>query len=201
MTKSDLVKQIKAFEGFRQVAYADPGKGVLTIGYGRTQNVRPGETTTREIEDKLLNDAVSSYYNQVVAATKQYNYNFTENQLLALTDFTYNCGRANLLKLLDFGKRSIKEIGDKILLYDKAGGKTLSGLTKRRQFENALYFDYVTNTDTPEIDIKKCTFELQAALNHLIDIYHLPVDKIVTDGIWGNKSENCYNSIVNLLRK
>ncbi|MCD8050595.1 MAG: peptidoglycan-binding protein, partial [Clostridiales bacterium] len=65
-----------------------------------------------------------------------------ENQLSALTSFAYNCGQDSL-KTLCAG-RTIAEIGEALLLYNKAGGKVLSGLTSRRKAERELYLTEVT---------------------------------------------------------
>lgn len=60
-----------------------------------------------------------------------------QNQFDALVSFTYNCGPGNLLKLV--AGRTILQIGDAILKYNKAGGKVLKGLTRRREAERALF--------------------------------------------------------------
>ena len=51
--------------------------------------------------------------------------------------FAFNLGSIN--QLTANGKRSIQEISAKILAYNKAGGKALAGLTRRRKAEKVLF--------------------------------------------------------------
>ena len=55
----------------------------------------------------------------------------------ALTSFAYNVGNIN--QLTAGGTRQREEIAQKMLEYNKAGGKPLGGLTRRRQAESALF--------------------------------------------------------------
>lgn len=127
---------IKKYEGCRLTAYKCPA-GVWTIGYGHTAGVTEGMKITHAQADAFLKadcksaeKAVNSYYN---------TYRWNQNQFDALVSFTFNCGSANLKTLLKSGKRTISEISKAITLYDKANGKVLAGLTKRRAEEKALF--------------------------------------------------------------
>lgn len=136
MTFKELVEKVAEFEGFRPVAYKDPA-GVLTIGYGRTTDVKAGDTTTEEREKTYLYNTLANIYDSI---QKGYAcYAFSDNELKALCSFTYNCGFKNLNRLTVGGTRTKEEIAEKILLYTKAGDKTLNGLVKRRQWEHALF--------------------------------------------------------------
>lgn len=128
---------IKNFEGLRLTAYKCPA-GVPTIGYGHTKNVKMGDTITPDIADFYLYEDVQSS----VKAVNEYDkiYNFTQNEFDALVSFTFNCGKGNLTKLTGKGTRNKALIGQKILEYNKAGGKVLNGLVRRRQAEHDLYF-------------------------------------------------------------
>lgn len=66
-------------------------------------------------------------------------YHFNQNQFDALVSFTYNCGAGNLKNLTQSGKRTIAQISEKLLLYNKAGGVTLLGLQRRRVAEKVLF--------------------------------------------------------------
>lgn len=125
----DLIKQ---FEGCRLKAYRCPA-GVWTIGYGHTSNVRPNQSITREEAERLLREDLRMYECHVENTIKGLN----QNQFDALVSFTYNCG-SGCLKQLAKG-RTLKQIGEKIILYDKANSKPLAGLTRRRKAEQALY--------------------------------------------------------------
>ena len=128
---------IKNFEGLRLNAYKCHS-GVLTIGYGHTKNVDVNDVITLEQANLyLLQDLKGTIF-----CINEYDkiYNFTQNEFDALVSFTFNCGKGNLNKLTGKGKRSKALIGQKILEYNKAGGKVLRGLVRRRQAEHDLYF-------------------------------------------------------------
>lgn len=127
---------IKKFEGCRLEAYKDP-VGVLTIGYGHTgKDVKVKMTITQEQADELLKQDLDRFERHV---THYYNkkYKWTQNEFNALVSFAYNIG--NIDGLTKNGKRNKGQIADAILLYNKAGGKVLNGLTKRRKAEHDLF--------------------------------------------------------------
>jgi GH24 family phage-related lysozyme (muramidase) len=64
-------------------------------------------------------------------------YHWNQNQFDALLSFCYNIGSID--QLTAHGKRSISEISQSILLYNKGGGKVLKGLVRRREFEKNLF--------------------------------------------------------------
>ena len=98
MTLNDIILKIKLFEGFSTKVYIDAG-GTPTIGYGRTDIKSMNETTTKEKEDLWLYKKVNNIYEQVkFKMVEKWNYNVNENQLLALTDFTYNLGIGNAIR-------------------------------------------------------------------------------------------------------
>ena len=136
MNFEELVEKVKEFEGFRKNAYRCPA-GVLTIGYGRTENVKPNETTnvSREtiwLKGRLLDDMSYVFY-------KMDKYNLSDNEVYALTDFVFNLGRKRLDTLTANYTRTKDEIKKAILLYNKANGKVLPGLVKRREWEYSLF--------------------------------------------------------------
>lgn len=126
---------IKKYEGLRLTAYkAVPSEEFYTIGYGHYgKDVSPGMKITKEQADTYLKSDVKKAENAVNNLKKGFN----QNQFDALVSFTYNVGVGNLKKLAN--GRSVEEIGNKITLYTKAGGKTLAGLVKRRNEEQKLY--------------------------------------------------------------
>ena len=131
-TSQKGINLIKEFEGCRLKAYNCPA-GVWTIGYGHTSNVKPNQSITREEAERLLREDLRMYEHHVDSTVKGLN----KNQFDALVSFTYNCCNG-CLKQLTKG-RTLKQIGEKIILYDKADGKPLAGLTRRRKSEQALY--------------------------------------------------------------
>ena len=46
---------VKKWEGLRLKAYRCPG-GILTVGYGHTKGVKPGQTITRQEAERLIRD-------------------------------------------------------------------------------------------------------------------------------------------------
>lgn len=139
----DLIKQ---FEGCRLKAYKDPA-GVPTIAYGHTAGVKMGDTITQEQADELLRDDLVIYEGKVAKYDDKYHWN--QNQFDALVSFAYNIGSID--QLTSNGRRSIKTISDKILEYNKVGGKKLEGLVRRRKAEKAL-FDEAVEGDSSAVE-------------------------------------------------
>ena len=133
---------IKKFEGCRLTAYQD-AVGVWTIGYGTTNadqaitgiSIRQGLRISQETADEWLRQSVDKKYGPKVDKYSKYEWN--QNEFDALVSFAYNIGSID--GLTASGSRSKEEIADKIPAYNKAGGKVLSGLTKRRQEERTLF--------------------------------------------------------------
>ncbi len=134
---------IKQFEGCKLTAYQD-SVGVWTIGYGWTQPVdgkpiRAGMTIKQETAERLLKTGLVSYESDVSRLVKV---DLTQGQFDALVSFTYNLGArslstSTLLRKLNAGDYA--GAADEFLRWNKAGGKVLNGLTRRREAERALF--------------------------------------------------------------
>lgn len=125
---------IKEFEGCHLEAYKCPA-GVWTIGYGHTKGVKPGDRITqKEAEELLAADLVR--FEKMVGFYDD-KYGWKQNEFDALVSFAFNIG--SIKQLTADGTRGRDVIAEKILLYNKAGGKELPGLTKRRQKERELF--------------------------------------------------------------
>ena len=133
---------IKKHEGCRLTAYKDP-IGIPTIGYGHTAGVKIGQAITQAQADAYLKQDLWTAEKAVDKYGNTYNWN--QCQFDALVSFTFNCGGGNLDKLLAGGKRTVAEISAKLTSYCKAGGKTLTGLVRRRAEERALFDTPVDN--------------------------------------------------------
>ena len=134
----DCIALIREFEGFRGTAYLDP-VGIPTIGYGFTKGVTLGDTITREAADKRLAHELASYERGVDEATKG---KATQAQFDALVSFAYNVGvagmkRSSVIKAHNRG--DYQAAARAFALWNKAGGRVLPGLTRRRAAEAALY--------------------------------------------------------------
>ena len=70
-----------------------------------------------------------------------------QNQFDALVSFSFNCGIGNLQTLVK--NRSLNEIGEALLLYNKADGKVLQGLVNRRKKERELFFTPANTIEKP----------------------------------------------------
>ena len=140
MTVSERgVELIAKYEGCRLEAYKCPA-GVWTIGYGHTAGVVQGQTLpSMEAAKALLKEDLKKYGGYVNACVKKglITFPLTQNRFDALTSFCYNCGNGSLQKLV--AGRDAATVADKLLAYNKGGGKVLAGLTRRREEERALF--------------------------------------------------------------
>ena len=142
-TSDKGIALIKQFEGCKLTAYQD-SVGVWTIGYGWTQPVdgkpiRAGMTIKQETADRLLKTGLVSYESDVSRLVKV---GLTQGQFDALVSFTYNLGArslstSTLLRKLNAGDYA--GAADEFMHWNKAGGKVLNGLTRRREAERALF--------------------------------------------------------------
>ena len=187
MVTTDFINSVKRFEGFSAKPYRDPG-GTMTIGYGRTENIHPNEVTTPENETKWLFNKLTIIYNRVSAYCEVYN--LTNNQLLALTDFTFNLGFGNLKKLTAHNTRTIEEIADHIPLYNKCAGKELSGLTTRRSWELNLFTTWKNEKSNEQ--------QLQQLINIFLS-EHESKTRIKEDGIIGRRTVDALHEVFSLI--
>lgn len=129
---------VKQYEGLRLEAYLCPA-GVLTIGYGSTENVKAGQTITPQQAEALLIKDLEKFEE---AVTSLVNVPLTDNQFSALVSFSFNVG-ANALRdstlLTLINQRNYQDAAQQFLRWNRANGKELAGLTKRRQAERALF--------------------------------------------------------------
>lgn len=136
-TSQNGINLIKSFEGCRLQAYkAVPTEKYWTIGYGHYgADVKQGMVITQGRADAYLVSDLGRFEAKVNKYVNKYG--FTQNQFDALVSFAYNVGSIDQLTAM--GTRSLDEIARKILSYDKSGGMTLAGLTRRRKAEQTLF--------------------------------------------------------------
>jgi GH24 family phage-related lysozyme (muramidase) len=133
---------IKHFEGLYLTAYKDP-VGIYTIGYGHTGlqhqdgTVFKGRKVTEAEAEELLKYDLANFAKRVSeGATVPLN----DNQFAALVSFDFNTGgflKSTLRQKLNAG--DFQGAANEFLKWDKAGGKTLAGLTRRRKSERNLF--------------------------------------------------------------
>lgn len=132
------LKALIGFEGFRSLAYQDI-VGVWTIGYGFTGNVKPGDFMSRAQADSRLGRELQSYEDAVWSAVLR---SATQNQFDALVSFAWNVGRAGMAgsTTIKAHNRGDHQAAARALgLWNKAGGKAVAGLARRRAAEAAMY--------------------------------------------------------------
>jgi lysozyme len=138
------LRLIKEFEGCKLTSYKCPA-GVWTIGIGSTRYadgspVKQGQTLANEEAALLLLSKTLASYEHAVNAIKV---ELTQNEFDALVSLTYNIGAGNLasstlVKMLKADGNKA-EIAKQFLRWNKAGGKELAGLTRRRNAEAELF--------------------------------------------------------------
>ena len=137
---------IKTFEGLSLKPYLCSAK-VPTIGYGNTFytngiKVKMSDAPiTKEKADEMLKVIADSF---ALKVSKIVPNNLTQNQFNALVSFAFNLGvqalsNSTLLRLVKINPND-GNIAKEFLRWNKAGGKVIDGLTKRRIKESALYF-------------------------------------------------------------
>lgn len=164
-TSPQGVRFISDFEGFLAVP-SDELDGHATVGighlihFGRVTDAdrrgiwvegqqTPGRLTREEAERLLARDLAETYEPAVLRLFEPGSYlagKFEQALFDALVSFAYNLGPASLTpgtpgfetlgRAIHSGSR--KAIAESLLLYDKAGGVALPGLTRRRRAERRL---------------------------------------------------------------
>lgn len=135
---------IKSFEGLRLTAYLCPA-GVPTIGYGHTgldvshADVAAKWTITEAQAEEILRRDLGRFEKAVASCIAR---PLTQNQFDAMVSLAFNIGAAafrgsSVVRRFNAGRTT--EAADAFLLWNKAGGKVLPGLVRRREAERALF--------------------------------------------------------------
>ena len=146
-TSQSGISLIKGFEGKRLNAY-DDGVGVWTIGFGTIKypngvRVKKGDTCTEAQAESYLKNDLVKFENAINRLVKV---PLNQNQFDALASFTYNLGETNLSNSTLLKKLNAKDYAgtaDQFLRWNKAGGKVMNGLTRRREAERNLFLKRV----------------------------------------------------------
>lgn len=145
----DLIKsfeacELHAYECAASKMIHEESKKFYTIGWGNTlyensTKVGKHDVITQERADALFESILADFEKKTLSLVKVH---LTENQLGALVSFAYNCGLANLKSstlLKRVNESKFDEAANEFLKWNKAGGKVLNGLTRRRQAESNLF--------------------------------------------------------------
>lgn len=146
----ECTRLIQEFEGCAKkqpdgsfMAYPDPGSGgdPWTIGWGSTgPDIKKGVVWTQQQCDDRFTSHVGEFaanVSKVLGSTPT-----TQHQFDAMVSFAYNVGVGNLSAstLLKRHKAGdFKDAAAEFARWNKAAGKVLPGLTRRRAAEAALY--------------------------------------------------------------
>lgn len=129
---------IKKFEGCRLESYLCSA-GVLTIGYGHTREVLEGAQITQGEADEMLWEDIKSfegYVNDLVFVPLK------QCQFDALVCWTFNLGATNLAESTMLKKLNALEYAEvpyQMRRWNRAKGKVLDGLVRRREAESLLF--------------------------------------------------------------
>jgi len=134
---------IKDFEGCKLEAYQCSG-GVWTIGHGHARNVQEGDKITNKEADALLITDIEMVEHHV---DRLVNVHLLRNEWDAIVSWCFNLGCGNLRAstlLVKINEGNLDKVAEQIVRWDKAGGKVVAGLTRRRKaeaelFDNAVY--------------------------------------------------------------
>ena len=151
----DGVNFVKEFEHFYPKKYNDP-IGLPTIGYGHLitkadGNKYNGVTLSEDEATELLKSDLQIAQNAVYRLVKV---KLNQNQFDALVSWTFNLGEGNLqkstlLKMLNIG--DFNDVPDQMKSWNKAGGRVLPGLVRRRNSEANMFANGSYSTE-PEAD-------------------------------------------------
>lgn len=142
-TSSSMIEKLKKYEGWSSTAYWDSTGKVWTIGYGTTTYPNGKKVKQGDVITKAQGEQYFLYDVERHAATieKYVKVPLTQNQFDALSSFNYNLGPyalSNTQLLSYINKNDWNSAALQIQKFDKSGGVTLAGLTKRRKEEAAL---------------------------------------------------------------
>tara|TARA_R100000781_G_scaffold112477_1_gene79730 strand:- start:436 stop:927 length:492 start_codon:yes stop_codon:yes gene_type:complete len=129
---------IKKFEGCELKAYKCPA-GKWTIGFGHVKNVKEGDEWSQSHAEHMLDVELEEYEGYI---NDMVDMQLNQNQFDALVAWIYNLGPSNfrtstLRKKLT--PETISEVPYEIKRWNKANGKTLDGLIRRREAESLLF--------------------------------------------------------------
>lgn len=131
---------IRSFEGCRLVAYRDI-VGVWTIGWGETLGVSEGMQWTQERADTVLRRRVEHFMLATLSRCPALHLE-PPGRLAACTSLAYNIG-IGAFAASSVCRKTMRQdfagASDSFLLWNKAGGRVVAGLARRRRAERSLY--------------------------------------------------------------
>jgi lysozyme len=158
----EAIALIKAFEGKELIGYLCPAK-VPTIGYGHTEaaggvinyadgvstsRVRVGARITYDEAARIKAADTETFAKALLPMVRGVNLNPLEFGALVSLAFNIGSGafaRSSVLRHLRAGDKG--KAADAFLVWNRARGKVLPGLTRRRQAERALFLGRIADAE------------------------------------------------------
>lgn len=139
----EFFDMVAFFEGCKLSAYTCPA-GVVTIGYGSTyyedgKPIKLGDTITKERAVELKLNVLQGFIKELKSLLKK---TYQDHEFYAMLSLLYNIGgkqfsKSSVLRYFNQGDKDMA--ADSFLLWNKAGGKVLLGLVRRRRAEKCMF--------------------------------------------------------------
>jgi GH24 family phage-related lysozyme (muramidase) len=192
----ECIDFVKRFEGFSATVYKDI-VGVSTIGYGMTGSEIKGLVKITEVQaSTMLENLINSKYALPISNDlDSKKIVLKQNEFDAIVSMAYNVGVGGLLsstlyKNICKGTKDKATITSNFLMWNKAGGNVVSGLTRRR-------------TEEAEMFLKDTRPAYQERYVRLFQIFYNEATKtspqLKVDGEYGNLSQEAYKTLGRLL--
>lgn len=139
------IDSIKRWEDLRLTAYLPTPNDVWTIGYGHTHTTHPGQRITEAEAENLLRRDLAWVRRAIARRVKV---PLSQLQYDAIASFVFNVGeaafgRSTLLRKLNAS--DYVGAANEFPRWNKQKGKVLRGLTRRREYEKAMFKKGTTN--------------------------------------------------------
>lgn len=200
LISKECVEFVKKFEGFYPMVYMDM-VNVPTIGYGMTGKEIEGltyisEPTASKMLENLLNDKYATPIKRNLDTNK---FSLKQNEFDALVSMAYNIGvnglfGSTLYKNVLQGIKDKKIITESFQMWNKAGGKVVPGLTRRRTEEAEMFL----KASNASVQIPKVNYvlEYQKWYNKVTQTSK----PITEDGIYGAQTLQALNTMELLIK-
>lgn len=132
------VATVGNFEGLRLKAYIPIPGDVPTVCYGETRGIRMGMSFTKAQCDAMLLKGLDEFADRMEACVKR---PMGDDVYVAFLSLSYNIGsggfcKSSVVRLYNEGDR--RGACRAIMMWNRAGGREVPGLTRRRALERDL---------------------------------------------------------------
>lgn len=137
---ASLAALVGQFEGKENVPYRDV-VGIWTVCYGDTANVRPGQRASNAECEARLARQLEAHGQPVIACVPGLAEPEHRQQLIASVSLAYNIGVTGFCRSTAarrFNAGQWRGGCDAFMAWNRAGGRVINGLTRRRSAERAI---------------------------------------------------------------